>query len=124
MKPTHLKSLTAFAILLALTGCAKKDLPQLPPAAGEGAPASTLGRFVSDADDARHGKAERRAARRRYLASREGLKRRALLVAIPIAIVFVINILTWSTPSNFWFQWPTLGFLIAFALRTAWVTRR
>jgi adenylate cyclase len=91
---------------------------------GEGPPSSTLGRFVSDADDARHGKAERRAARRRYLASREGLKRRALLVAIPIAIVFVINILTWSTPSNFWFQWPTLGFLIAFAIRTAWVTRR
>lgn len=40
MKPTYLKSLTAFAILLALTGCAKKDLPELPPAAGEGAPAA------------------------------------------------------------------------------------
>ena len=90
----------------------------------EGAPSSPLGRFVSEADDARHGKAERRAARRRYLASREGLKRRALLLAIPIAVVFVINVLTWSTPSGFWFQGPTLGFLIAFALRTAWVTRR
>lgn len=31
----------AFSILLALTGCAKKDLPKLPPAAGEGAPAAT-----------------------------------------------------------------------------------
>ena len=34
--------LAVFAvILLALSGCAKKNLPELPPAAGEGAPAAT-----------------------------------------------------------------------------------
>jgi len=33
--------LAVFAILLALCGCAKKELPELPPAAGEGAPPAT-----------------------------------------------------------------------------------
>jgi RND family efflux transporter MFP subunit len=31
----------AFSLLLALAGCEKKDLPKLPPAAGEGAPVAT-----------------------------------------------------------------------------------
>jgi RND family efflux transporter MFP subunit len=34
-------ALLSLSILLALTGCAKKELPELPPAAGEGAPAAT-----------------------------------------------------------------------------------
>jgi RND family efflux transporter MFP subunit len=40
--PAARPMLAVFAvILLALSGCAKKDLPQLPPAAGEGAPPAT-----------------------------------------------------------------------------------
>jgi hypothetical protein len=53
---------------------------------------------------------------------RQRLKRRAILAAIPIALVFTINMLT--SPDQLWFQWPTLGILTAFALRTAWTMGR
>ena len=50
------------------------------------------------------------------------LKRRAALAAVPIAIVFAVNMLTYT--DTVWFQWPTLGILAVFALRTAWTIGR
>ena len=50
------------------------------------------------------------------------LKRRAAFAAIPIAIVFAVNMLTYT--DTIWFHWPTLGILAIFALRTAWTIGR
>ncbi len=46
------------------------------------------------------------------------LKRRAALAALPIALVVVINMLSYT--GTIWFHWPTLGILTVFAIRTAW----
>ena len=50
------------------------------------------------------------------------LKRRAALAAIPIALVVIINMLTYT--GTIWFHWPTLGILTVFAIRTAWTIGR
>ena len=44
---------------------------------------------------------------------RQRLKRRAAFAAVPIAIVFAVNMLTYT--DTIWFQWPTLGILAVFA---------
>ena len=49
------------------------------------------------------------------------LKRRAAVTAILIALFVTINLLTWGEDAGPWFQWPTLGVLVVFALRTVWV---
>ena len=56
------------------------------------------------------------------LSRNQRLKRRAAFAAIPIAIVFVVNMLTYT--DTIWFHWPTLGILAVFALRTAWTIGR
>jgi adenylate cyclase len=61
---------------------------------------------------------------RRRLPPRQRLLRRAAFAAIPIAALFVINMLTYTERAGLWFQWPTLGILTAFALRSAWVMGR
>lgn len=61
---------------------------------------------------------------RHRLSPKQRLLRRAVFAAIPIAVVFAINMLTYTERAGFWFQWPTLGILVVFALRTAWVIGR
>ena len=56
------------------------------------------------------------APRRRT--SRERLYRRAAFAAVLIGFLLAINIFSWS--GTLWFQWPTLGILLVFALRTIW----
>ena len=48
--------------------------------------------------------------------SQHGFRRRAALAGILIATVFTVNMLTWH--GELWFQWPTLGILLLFALRS------
>jgi hypothetical protein len=50
------------------------------------------------------------------------LKRSAAFAAIPIALVFVINMLTYT--DTIWFHWPTLGILTVLGIRAAWLMVR
>jgi hypothetical protein len=39
-----------------------------------------------------------------------------------IALFLAINLLSWD--GELWFQWPTLGVLILFAMRSTWIFRK
>ena len=82
---------------------------------GEGADAPFSGRekiIAKRPDEGLQGRRKRRSPRDR-------LQRRAVTAGVLIAFLFAINMMSWRGEA--WVLWPTLGILLVFGLRTAWV---